>query len=154
MFLCTPHLQARSHDEIYKFNMSVEEAAELAWRAFITQYSVTELVVAVFLVVDDCEVIGVLLQTELVPLCLRTMEMGSELSTLLSWLCFFLLTNCSVPRPAARFCSSSIAENTFIGAGLYAFIKAGVHGFNKANVHRIIHASSPHAQPWWKPKTT
>ncbi|XP_048541498.1 uncharacterized protein LOC125520579 isoform X2 [Triticum urartu] len=124
MFLCTPHLQARSHDEMvwswyyvdsegarlkgssrfcsslyaygildegYKFNMSVEEAAELAWRAFITQYSVTELVVAVFLVVDDCEVIGVLLQTELVPLCLRTMEMGSELSTLLSWLCFFLL---------------------------------------------------------------
>ncbi|XBJ25911.1 hypothetical protein VPH35_003451 [Triticum aestivum] len=83
MFLCTPHLQARSHDEMvwswyyvdsegarlkgssrfcsslyaygildegYKFNMSVEEAAELAWRAFITQYSVTELVVAVFLV--------------------------------------------------------------------------------------------------------
>ncbi|VAH08070.1 unnamed protein product [Triticum turgidum subsp. durum] len=38
-------------DEGYKFNMSVEEAAELAWRAFITQYSVTELVVAVFLVI-------------------------------------------------------------------------------------------------------
>ncbi|XP_040255275.1 uncharacterized protein [Aegilops tauschii subsp. strangulata] len=99
VFLCTPHLQARSHDEMwvislrqqaknlegrefditndylyegarlkgsswfcsslyaygildegYKFNLSVEEAAELAWRAFITQYSVTELVVAVFLV--------------------------------------------------------------------------------------------------------
>ncbi|KAF7070753.1 hypothetical protein CFC21_076224 [Triticum aestivum] len=38
-------------DEGYKFNMSVEEAAELAWRAFITQYSVTELVVVVFLVI-------------------------------------------------------------------------------------------------------
>ncbi|VAH72625.1 unnamed protein product [Triticum turgidum subsp. durum] len=37
-------------DEGYKFNISVEEAAELAWRAFITQYSVTELVVAMFLV--------------------------------------------------------------------------------------------------------
>ncbi|KAM3404518.1 hypothetical protein ACQJBY_007545 [Aegilops geniculata] len=37
-------------DEGYKFNMSVEEAVELAWRAFITHYSVTELVVAVFLV--------------------------------------------------------------------------------------------------------
>uniref|UniRef100_A0A8R7REG5 Uncharacterized protein n=1 Tax=Triticum urartu TaxID=4572 RepID=A0A8R7REG5_TRIUA len=38
-------------DEGYKFNLSVEEAAELAWRAFITKYSATELVVAVFLVV-------------------------------------------------------------------------------------------------------
>ncbi|XP_037472010.1 proteasome subunit beta type-5-like [Triticum dicoccoides] len=37
-------------DEGYKFNMLVEEAAELAWRAFTTQYSLTELVVAVFLV--------------------------------------------------------------------------------------------------------
>ncbi|EMS67007.1 hypothetical protein TRIUR3_27685 [Triticum urartu] len=32
------------------------------------------------LLVHDTEVIGVLLQTELIPLCLRTMEMGSELS--------------------------------------------------------------------------
>ena len=47
--------------------------------------------------VHDTEVIGVLLQTELIPLCLRTMEMGSELSTLLSWLCFFLLVmHCSL----------------------------------------------------------
>jgi CCR4-NOT transcription complex subunit 9 len=30
--------------------------------------------------VDDSEVIGFLLQTEIIPLCLRTMEMGSELS--------------------------------------------------------------------------
>ena len=30
--------------------------------------------------VDDTEVIGFLLQTEIIPLCLRTMEMGSELS--------------------------------------------------------------------------
>ncbi|XP_048535826.1 uncharacterized protein LOC125514527 [Triticum urartu] len=37
-------------DEGYKSNISVEEAAELAWWAFITHYSVTELVVAVFLV--------------------------------------------------------------------------------------------------------
>jgi len=30
--------------------------------------------------VDDTEVIGFLLQTEIIPLCLRTMENGSELS--------------------------------------------------------------------------
>jgi len=30
--------------------------------------------------VDDTEVISFLLQTEIIPLCLRTMEMGSELS--------------------------------------------------------------------------
>uniref|UniRef100_A0A452Y9E7 Uncharacterized protein n=1 Tax=Aegilops tauschii subsp. strangulata TaxID=200361 RepID=A0A452Y9E7_AEGTS len=33
-----------------------------------------------FIKVDETEVIGVLLQTELIPLCRRTMEMGSELS--------------------------------------------------------------------------
>ncbi len=30
--------------------------------------------------VDDTEVINFLLSTEIIPLCLRTMEMGSELS--------------------------------------------------------------------------
>jgi len=30
--------------------------------------------------VDDTEVISFLLSTEIIPLCLRTMEMGSELS--------------------------------------------------------------------------
>ena len=33
-----------------------------------------------FLQVDDTEVINFLLSTEIIPLCLRTMEMGSELS--------------------------------------------------------------------------
>lgn len=33
-----------------------------------------------YMQVDDSEVIGFLLQTEIIPLCLRTMEMGSELS--------------------------------------------------------------------------
>ena len=46
---CIPYVCALHFS--YKLNMSAEEAAELAWRAFITQYSVTELVVAVFLVV-------------------------------------------------------------------------------------------------------
>jgi CCR4-NOT transcription complex subunit 9 len=34
----------------------------------------------VIMQVDDTEVINFLLQTEIIPLCLRTMEMGSELS--------------------------------------------------------------------------
>lgn len=34
--------------------------------------------------VDDTEIIGFLIQTEIIPLCLRTMEMGSELSKTVS----------------------------------------------------------------------
>uniref|UniRef100_A0A452Y996 Uncharacterized protein n=1 Tax=Aegilops tauschii subsp. strangulata TaxID=200361 RepID=A0A452Y996_AEGTS len=55
------------------------------------------LLTLLYMQVDETEVIGVLLQTELIPLCRRTMEMGSELSenvvvcSLLSWLRFFLL---------------------------------------------------------------
>jgi hypothetical protein len=50
--------------------------------------------------VDDTEVISFLLQTEIIPLCLRTMEMGSELSKtvcsmptqfLFKYQCLFLL---------------------------------------------------------------
>ena len=37
-----------------------------------------------FLQVDDSEVISFLLSTEIIPLCLRTMEMGSELSKTVS----------------------------------------------------------------------
>ncbi|VAH84060.1 unnamed protein product [Triticum turgidum subsp. durum] len=38
-------------DEGYKFNVLVEEATELAWLAFITQHSVMEPVVVVFVLV-------------------------------------------------------------------------------------------------------
>lgn len=47
--------------------------------------------------VDDTEVISFLLQTEIIPLCLRTMEMGSELSKTvcnLSVLFLFELLSC------------------------------------------------------------
>ncbi|XP_057809845.1 uncharacterized protein LOC131024356 [Salvia miltiorrhiza] len=37
-------------------------------------------VIGALVKVDDCEVISFLLFTEIIPLCLRTMEMGSELS--------------------------------------------------------------------------
>ncbi|KAJ6292810.1 hypothetical protein OIU78_024901 [Salix suchowensis] len=37
-------------------------------------------VIGALVKVDDTEVISFLLSTEIIPLCLRTMEMGSELS--------------------------------------------------------------------------
>lgn len=42
--------------------------------------SVPDLLTKKVLQVDDTEVINFLLSTEIIPLCLRTMEMGSELS--------------------------------------------------------------------------
>ncbi|KQJ84558.1 cell differentiation protein rcd1 [Brachypodium distachyon] len=41
-------------------------------------------VIGALVKIDDTEVIGFLLQTEIIPLCLRTMEMGSELSKTVS----------------------------------------------------------------------
>ncbi|XP_044435486.1 uncharacterized protein [Triticum aestivum] len=66
-------------------------------KCFLLGFQRNLLTFLLYMQVHDTEVIGVLLQTELIPLCLRTMEMGSELSenvvvcSLLSWLCFFLL---------------------------------------------------------------
>ncbi|KAG9159821.1 hypothetical protein Leryth_007825 [Lithospermum erythrorhizon] len=48
------------------------ELAPLLWNSFGT--------IASLLQVDDADVIGFLLETEIIPLCLRTMELGSELS--------------------------------------------------------------------------
>lgn len=49
--------------------------------------------------VDDTEVINFLLSTEIIPLCLRTMEMGSELSKTVATFIVqkILLDNVSVP---------------------------------------------------------
>lgn len=44
-----------------------------------------------FCQVDDTEVISFLLSTEIIPLCLRTMEMGSELSKTVEYLEFIAL---------------------------------------------------------------
>lgn len=41
--------------------------------------------------VDDTEVISFLLSTEIIPLCLRTMEMGSELSKTVEFVDFITL---------------------------------------------------------------
>ena len=47
----------------------------------ISRVVIRELTEFLFLYqVDDTEVISFLLSTEIIPLCLRTMEMGSELS--------------------------------------------------------------------------
>lgn len=40
----------------------------------------------IFYQVDDTDVISFLLYTEIIPLCLRTMEMGSELSKTVEFL--------------------------------------------------------------------
>jgi len=49
--------------------------------------------------VDDTEVINFLLSTEIIPLCLRTMEMGSELSKTVATFIVqkILLDNVSLP---------------------------------------------------------
>ncbi len=51
--------------------------------------------------VDDTEVINFLLSTEIIPLCLRTMEMGSELSKTVATFIVqkILLDNVSMLRP-------------------------------------------------------
>lgn len=41
--------------------------------------------------VDDSDVISFLLSTEIIPLCLRTMEMGSELSKTVSAAILYIL---------------------------------------------------------------
>jgi hypothetical protein len=53
--------------------------------------------------VDDTEVINFLLSTEIIPLCLRTMEMGSELSKTVATFIVqkILLDNVSLPPNSA-----------------------------------------------------
>lgn len=59
--------------------------------------------------VDDTEVISFLLSTEIIPLCLRTMEMGSELSKTVS-VSFF---HFSVFTELLVSISSSIIRHTY-----------------------------------------
>lgn len=50
--------------------------------------------------VDDTEVISFLLSTEIIPLCLRTMEMGSELSKTVEFTdSLFLVFGKRMPSP-------------------------------------------------------
>lgn len=56
---------------IYHVHLMVFVLLHYRWQIFFTVIS---------LQVDDTEVISFLLSTEIIPLCLRTMEMGSELS--------------------------------------------------------------------------
>ncbi|XBI00547.1 hypothetical protein VPH35_129547 [Triticum aestivum] len=80
--------------------------------------------------------------------------------------CPCVLTVLQVRRTALfldpRLVSAPQGVRVFTIAGVHMFIRARVRGFSRAtvhtfvraNVHRIIHASSPHAQQWWKPKIT
>ncbi|RYR45436.1 hypothetical protein Ahy_A07g031264 isoform A [Arachis hypogaea] len=49
-------------------------------------------VIGALVKVDDTEVISFLLSTEIIPLCLRTMELGSELSKTVEFTCFLVAT--------------------------------------------------------------
>jgi len=49
-------------------------------KRFLLSFQRSLLTLLLCMQVDNSEVIGVLLQTELIPLGLRTIEMGSELS--------------------------------------------------------------------------
>lgn len=61
--------------------------------------------IAGMLQVDDTEVINFLLSTEIIPLCLRTMEMGSELSKTVATFIVqkILLDNVSAARSLTAF---------------------------------------------------
>ena len=62
--------------------------------------------------VDDTEVINFLLTTEIIPLCLRTMEMGSELSKTVATFIVQKILLDDVSRPGADF--SSCANNFIV----------------------------------------
>ncbi|CAN1339921.1 CCR4-NOT transcription complex subunit 9 [Linum perenne] len=70
--LSNPELRENALLELSKKREHFQDLAPLLWNSFGT--------IAALLQVDDTEVISFLLSTEIIPLCLRTMEMGSELS--------------------------------------------------------------------------
>ncbi|KAL4285469.1 hypothetical protein GQ457_16G006190 [Hibiscus cannabinus] len=53
-------------------------------------------VIGALVKVEDTEIISFLLSTEIIPLCLRTMEMGGELSKTVEFIKFNLFSNCAV----------------------------------------------------------
>jgi CCR4-NOT transcription complex subunit 9 len=65
-------------------------------------------VIGALVKVDDTDVINFLLSTEIIPLCLRTMEMGSELSKTVATFIVqkILLDDVSVDMPASHNCYS------------------------------------------------
>jgi hypothetical protein len=101
--------------------------------------------------VDDTEVISFLLSTEIIPLCLRTMEMGSELSKTvecscctsfcffqinLCWLCLFsLFMPCLV-----IFCLNAWdAEPCLREPKSYAINHHHLYAFKKMQIRSINH---------------
>ena len=66
-----------------------------------------------WLQVDDTEVINFLLSTEIIPLCLRTMEMGSELSKTVATFIVQKILQDSV-RPAPTSIALTAPRNTWV----------------------------------------
>ncbi|KAF6983784.1 hypothetical protein CFC21_001901 [Triticum aestivum] len=119
-------------------------------KCFLLGFQRNLLTFLLYMQVHDTEVIGVLLQTELIPLCLRTMEMGSELSenvvvcSLLSWLCYFLLVRRTAVFLDLQLISAPQGDgvHAFIIAGVHMFFRARVHGFSRATVHTFVRAKT------------
>ncbi|PKA57008.1 hypothetical protein AXF42_Ash002312 [Apostasia shenzhenica] len=100
--LCDPELRENALLDLSKKREIFQDLAPLLWNSFGTIAALLQEIVSIYpalspptltpgasnrvcnalalLQVDDPEVISFLLQTEIIPLCLRTMEMGSELS--------------------------------------------------------------------------
>ncbi|XP_039127818.1 CCR4-NOT transcription complex subunit 9-like isoform X2 [Dioscorea cayenensis subsp. rotundata] len=100
--LCDPELRENALLDLSKKREIFQDLAPLLWHSFGTIAALLQEIVSIYpalspptltpvasnrvcnalalLQVDDTEVISFLLQTEIIPLCLRTMEMGSELS--------------------------------------------------------------------------
>ncbi|KAG8043460.1 hypothetical protein GUJ93_ZPchr0458g22712 [Zizania palustris] len=100
--LCDPELRENALLELSKKREIFQDLAPLLWHSFGTIAALLQEIVSVYpalspptlspgasnrvcnalalLQGDDTEVMSFLLQTEIIPLCLRTMEMGSELS--------------------------------------------------------------------------
>ncbi|CAN1149576.1 CCR4-NOT transcription complex subunit 9, partial [Linum perenne] len=100
--LSNPELRENALLELSKKREHFQDLAPLLWNSFGTIAALLQEIVSIYpvlsppaltpaqsnrvcnalalLQVDDTEVISFLLSTEIIPLCLRTMEMGSELS--------------------------------------------------------------------------
>ncbi|XP_062212617.1 uncharacterized protein LOC133913465 isoform X2 [Phragmites australis] len=100
--LCNPDLRENALLDLSKKRENFQDLAPLIWHSFGTIAALLQEIVSIYpslspatlspgqsnrvcnalalLQVDDPEVIAFLLKTEIIPLCLRTMEMGSELS--------------------------------------------------------------------------
>ncbi|KAA3477862.1 cell differentiation protein RCD1-like protein [Gossypium australe] len=111
--LSNPDLRENALLELSKKRELFQDLAPLLWNSFGTIAALLQEIVSIYpvlsppnltptqsnrvcnalalLQVDDTEVISFLLSTEIIPLCLRTMEMGSELSKTVEFVATFIV---------------------------------------------------------------